>query len=362
MDREEALKMLCGGRKSVVEWNRLREAGESIPDLSNSDLSRVDLRGANLNHADLRRANLRGADLGGAELILTNLRNTDFSHANLGRSLLSGADLTSANLRTANLGWAKLVNASLVQATLIEANLSWADLRGADFREAKCCFTVFANADLSGVANLDALEHQGPSTVGIDTLFVSGGRFPETFLRGCGVPPSFMEYLPSLMSSMQPIQFYSCFISHSSKDQEFAMRLHSRMVQDKLRVWYSPENMRGGRKIVDQIDEAIRLHDKLLLVLSDASMVSDWVKYEIANAVKREKQENRQVLFPIALVTRPTIEAWSAFDPELGDDLSKVIQEYHIPDFSKWKDHDSFELSFARLIRDLKSEPANSGP
>jgi hypothetical protein len=45
---------------------------------------------------------------------------------------------------------------------------------------------------------------------------------------------------------MQPIQFYSCPISRSSKDQVFAHRLHSRMVQEKLWIWYAPENMRGG--------------------------------------------------------------------------------------------------------------------
>src|SRR5262249_11448364 len=145
--------------------------------------------------------------------------------------------------------------------------------------------------DLSDVNGLEAIRHDGPSTIGVDTLFRSKGRIPEAFLRGCGVPETLIEYLPSLMGSMEPIQFYSCFISHSSHDREFAARLHSRMVQEKLRVWYAPEDMRGGQKILDQIDEAIRVHDKLLLVLSEASMASDWVRYEITRAVSREKQD-----------------------------------------------------------------------
>jgi hypothetical protein len=45
---------------------------------------------------------------------------------------------------------------------------------------------------------------------------------------------------------MQPIQFYSCSIIHSSKGQAFADRLHSRMVQEKLRIWYAREDMLGG--------------------------------------------------------------------------------------------------------------------
>jgi hypothetical protein len=127
------------------------------------------------------------------------------------------------------------------------------------------------------------------------------------------------------------------------------------MVQEKLRVWYAPEDMRGGRKVLDQIDEAIRVHDKLLIVLSEASMASDWVRYEITRAVSREKQDKRQVLFPIGLAERNAIMTWSAFEPEMGEDLAKVVREYHIPDFSGWKDHDSFEAAFARLLRDLRA-------
>jgi hypothetical protein len=159
---------------------------------------------------------------------------------------------------------------------------------------------------------------------------------------------------------MEPIQFYSCFISHSSKDQAFADRLHSRMVQEKLRVWYAPEDMRGGRKSIDQIDQAIRVHDKLLLVLSKASMASAWVLHEIRRAVEREKREKRQVLVPIGLAPWKNIKAWSAFDADLGKDLAKVVREYHIPAFSKWKDHDSFEAGFARLLEDLRA--SDKGP
>jgi hypothetical protein len=45
---------------------------------------------------------------------------------------------------------------------------------------------------------------------------------------------------------MQPPQFSLCSRSDSSKDQAFADRLRSRMVQDEVRIWYAPEGMRGG--------------------------------------------------------------------------------------------------------------------
>jgi hypothetical protein len=40
-----------------------------------------------------------------------------------------------------------------------------------------------------------------------------------------------------------PSRFYSSFISYSSKDEDFARRVHSRMQMAKLRVWFAPEEL-----------------------------------------------------------------------------------------------------------------------
>src|SRR5207249_1186138 len=103
------------------------------------------------------------------------------------------------------------------------------------------------------------IRHVGPSTVGVDTLYRSKGKIPEAFLRSCGVPDNLITYLPSLTGSGLAVEFYSCFVSYSHKDEDFARRLHSRMQQERLRVWYAPEDMAGGKKIHEQIDQAIRV-------------------------------------------------------------------------------------------------------
>ena len=59
MDRDEALRLLKGGKEGIKEWNERREAGEKIPDLEGADLSRANLGGANLGGAALHEANLR---------------------------------------------------------------------------------------------------------------------------------------------------------------------------------------------------------------------------------------------------------------------------------------------------------------
>jgi hypothetical protein len=152
------------------------------------------------------------------------------------------------------------------------------------------------------------------------------------------------------------IEFYSCFISYSTLDQGFAERLYNDLQGNKVRCWFAPHDIKGGRKIHEQIDEAIRLHDKLLLILSGHSMSSDWVKTEIVNAREREKREGKQLLFPIALAPFEAIKQWKLFDADIGIDAAREIREYFIPDFSNWKDHNSYQTAFQRLVKDLKAE------
>ena len=219
MDRDEALKLLKGGVEGIREWNQRRRADEAIPHLLGADLLGADLSVANLSGADLSNANLFGANLVNANLFGANLVNADLLGANLSNADLLGANLSNADLSNADLSNADLSGAKLLGADLLGADLSVANLSGADLGESQCGRTIFADVDLSEVRGLDPIKHLGPSTVGIDTLFRSHGKIPEAFLRGCGAPETLIAYLPSIMGAMQPIQFYSCFISYSSKDQ-----------------------------------------------------------------------------------------------------------------------------------------------
>src|SRR4029077_2480337 len=114
--------------------------------------------------------------------------------------------------------------------------------------------------------------------------------------------------------------------------------------------------IQGGRKLHEQIEGAIRVYDKLLLILFEASMNSrPWVKTEIANARARENEEKRQMLFPITLVPFDRIKEWRLFDADRGIDSAREIREYFIPDFSNWKNGDSYRKGFERLLLGLKT-------
>ena len=208
MANEKHLAIL---KKGVAAWNEWRGQHTDVrPDLSEANLS-----GAGLSDVDLSGAELGGAELGGA-----NLRQAGLGMANLFAADLSGAALFKANLSGANLFKANLSGANLREADLHATNLNWAHLSGTDFSEATLGWTVFADVNLSKAKGLETVLHNGPSTIGVDTIYRSQGKIPEVFLRGAGLPDEFIAYIGSFVG--RPIEFYSCFISYSTQDQEFA--------------------------------------------------------------------------------------------------------------------------------------------
>jgi len=154
----------------------------------------------------------------------------------------------------------------------------------------------------------------------------------------------------------RPKEYYSCFISYSTKDEEFAERLHADLQAKGVLCWFAPHDMKGGRKLHQQIEEAILKHDKLLLILSQHSMNSNWVKTEIASARAREKDAGVRLLFPLTIAPFEEVEKWKQFDAYTGIDSAREVREYFIPDFSNWKEHDSYQKVFQRLLKDLKAE------
>jgi hypothetical protein len=176
------------------------------------------------------------------------------------------------------------------------------------------------------------------------------GTLSLAFLRSVGLSDNLIDYLPSLLN--QPIQFYSCFISYSSQDQDFADRLHADLQNKGVRCWFAPHDLPIGARTWDTIDEAIRLRDKVLLILSRNAIGSDWVEDEVTKAFAEERTRKQLVLFPVRLddAVMKTTEPWAG----------KLRDNRNIGDFRKWKDHDAYEKALERVLRDLKV--AQAGP
>lgn len=339
MANEQHLRIL---KQGVEAWNQWRKENPKLrPDLSGANLRRANLTGADLVGADLSganlfSANLRGANLSGADLILAILVAANLCLANLSR-----ADLAGANLRLANLTRADLVGAHLIRANLFSANLS-----GAKLGNARLGWTLLADVDLREPEGLETVRHSAPSTVGIDTIYRSKGNIPEAFLRGAGVPEDFIIYVRSLAA--KAIQYYSCFIAHSSKDRLFSEKLYADLVENGVRTWYFPEDARWGKRVWGEIDLSIKEIDKLLVVCSENSLQSGPVLREIERALIREDREGKNILFPIT-IDDYIFDSWE--HERKADVLSKVVG-----DFRGWdQSAEEYNAAFKKLLAALEA-------
>ena len=153
---------------------------------------------------------------------------------------------------------------------------------------------------------------------------------PEAFLRGCGVPEQFVTYARS--RDRHAIQFYSSFISYSTKDQEFADQLYADLQKKGVRCWFAPKVLKISDRFQERIDESIRLLDKVIIVLSKNSVKSPWVEREVNAGREREDsdREKRAVLFPICIDEA----AMKAKQPWVAD----IRRSGHIGEFYQWRD------------------------
>jgi len=143
----------------------------------------------------------------------------------------------------------------------------------------------------------------------------------------------------------EAVGFHSCFISYSSEDEDFARRLRTDLTDRGVQCWFAPEDMKIGDKIRERIRRSILSYDRLLLILSAASVSSKWVETEVETALAKEDGSG-PVLFPVRLdeAVLDTDTAWAA----------EIKDTRHIGDFRRWKEHEAYQRALARLLRDLK--------
>jgi uncharacterized protein YjbI with pentapeptide repeats len=343
-----------------------------------TELQRLDLTGADLRGIDLKQVHLMNCDFSGANLDGVILAYSQFFHckftgaslneAYLGYSTYIGTTFDQASLQMADLVMGRYSGTVFTRADLRKVNGVWANFRSSQFDEAdlrgmnlqdseaplvsfrsanlndlELMHTVLSGADFTGALGLDQVKHNGPSLIDFAAVQRSGG-LPLSFLRGCGLPDEVIEFYEAYGGA---IHFNSCFISHADKDRDFADRLTADLQSAGVRCWYSPVHLKIGDRQRETLSEAIHFQDKLLVILSQNALSSDWVESEVELALEHERKEKRRIIFPIRL-DNDVLDSRTAWAQE--------VRRVHIGDFRKWRDHDAYRIALERLLRDLKAD------
>lgn len=333
------LEHLAKLSEGMDAWNEWRARNPTlIPDLSGATLHdpmkewaildhvKQDLKGVNFSRTNLRRCLIRDANLRGV-----NFRKADLKGADLRKSNLSHADLTGARLN--------------------HVNFTLTSLKDTNFHSALFWETILARTEIKRANGLEFCKHGGPSVVDHRTIRKSPD-VPDQFWLACGVPEVVLKSCRQL--SAKGPEHPSCFISYSNKDSDFALKLHADLTKKDIDCWIYEHDMQGGYPLDDQIWSAIEDHDRVIVVLSEKSIESDWVLTEIERAREKEQELNELVLFPIRLCDYSFLKSWTCFDPDLGVDVAKVVRRYFIPDFSLWKDEKEYRRALERLLSALQ--------
>jgi hypothetical protein len=346
-------------KSGVHFWNSWREQNPQIsPDLSNTNLTAMQLKGMNFQKVNLREASLLATELSEANLREADLSRSrcvaaNFNHSCAVKARLNSADFTKANLEGIDLSEAGLSGSDFYGANLKEANLKKTDMRRTIFTNADLCRanlestyllgTVFGNTNLSGAENLEQCLHMGPSVLDYQTIERSG-TLPESFVMGCGLPDKFIDSIRSLLEKSR--QFCKCFISYSTHDNNFVNFFIKDLRTYGVKFWIAPRDMTIGSDIKNAIDQAITVLDKVVLIFSKSSIASQWVEYEAKKALEKERQISQNVLLPIMID-----------DAILSTDVdwaSALKSTRNIGDFRDWKNHNSYKQALDRLLRDLR--------
>jgi len=167
---------------SLIDANLSKISQAWRIDFSGANLTNADLTKLNMHSALLNETNLEGAKLDGVNLIMADIRDMDFSNARSMRGVL----LEEVQGEGANFGGLDMTNSSFVSANLTNTNFSNANLTRSDLRNAK-----LDKADFSG-ANMEGIELEKPG--------LSPSSMKET--KFDNMPTKGEEGTPSGMSSL----------------------------------------------------------------------------------------------------------------------------------------------------------------
>jgi len=145
---------------------------------------------------------------------------------------------------------------------------------------------------------------------------------------------NFKQYLESKYprNEMGELNYVSSiFLSHSSKDNNFAENLKKQLEKARIKVWLDNAELKMGEPLLERIDKAIKDNEYVGAILSSNSIYSKWVQKELDLAIDKEMKSAKYITIPVLL---ETVE----LPPHLR---GKVYVDFTVPDkisynFKKW--------------------------
>lgn len=96
------------------------------------------------------------------------------------------------------------------------------------------------------------------------------------------------------------------FIAHSTKDKVFVDELAANLQRNRIEVWYDKWEMQVGDSLRQKISEGIMGSKFMVVVLSENSIQSTWVREELNSGLALAMERDEPVVLPVLLRGSPT--------------------------------------------------------
>ena len=363
MNSNQYLKII---KEGVTAWNNWRNNNPNIiPKLDGLDLSQMELKYIDIWHiepATILSAGSVSWDLIGIDFSNCSLKNVKFNKSDLASADFSNSDITGADFSEAQISEANFENSKLLKTKFEGASISKVNFSNLDLSEVS-----FQGAQSKGDNNfnnciLDKADFFN-SSITIHEIKVASSFKGTIFSRNKLEVPKLVQFRrlffhqigeethKKMVTEMDLYNeesgvYHSCFISYSSKDEIFVEKLHSDLVSRRVKCFFAPKDISIGDKIRPTIYEAIKNHSKLLLVISAASIESNWVENEVESAFEEENRLDQNILFPIRIdeVVFYSENSWS----------STIRRQRHMGNFENWENESDYRKSLEKLLHDLR--------
>jgi hypothetical protein len=136
------------------------------------------------------------------------------------------------------------------------------------------------------------------------------------------------------------------FISHSSRDFGFTDKIVRKFRENKISVWLAERDMYLGDSLVSKIAKGIGWSDYFLVIVSDNSVSSPWVKAEIEHAMSLYSKSKISSIYPLL------------FGGE-KDCIRKIHPALESNKYTDFRDPNKFDEGFSEILKSINDSSPN---
>jgi hypothetical protein len=137
---------------------------------------------------------------------------------------------------------------------------------------------------------------------------------------------------------------HSCFISYSTRDQAFVDRLQEALEREGVDCYKASRDLDVGSPIREEVLRSLHGRDRVIVVLSQSSLASEWVRLEVEATLARAADSGEPLLIPVRLDTaiERASHAWTS-----------RVRALKFCDLAGWREPERFRQGVVELLAAL---------